>query len=62
MNKLLSTLLRAALLTAGTAAFAQTSPRPAFEVASVKPSPEMLQAGITAGVRIDGLQIRCASL
>ncbi|MEP6962338.1 MAG: TIGR03435 family protein [Acidobacteriota bacterium] len=62
MNKLLSALLTAALLTAGTAAFAQTSPRPAFEVASVKPSPEVLQAGITAGVRIDGLQIRCASL
>jgi uncharacterized protein (TIGR03435 family) len=51
-----------------TAAFAQdfstpeASPRPEFEVATIRPSIQDLQAGATAGVRIDGAQVRCIAL
>jgi uncharacterized protein (TIGR03435 family) len=44
------------------AAFAQNSPRPEFEVASIRPSAQGLQDGATAGVRIDGAQFRAATL
>ena len=44
------------------AAFAQNSPRPAFEVATIRPSTLGLQDGVTAGVHIDGAQVRCVSL
>jgi len=43
-------------------AFAQDSPQPEFEVATIRPSAQGPQDGVTAGVRIDGAQIRCASL
>jgi uncharacterized protein (TIGR03435 family) len=44
------------------AAFAQNSPRPEFEVATIRPSAQGLQDGATAGVRIDGAQFRAATL
>ena len=44
------------------AAFAQTPPRPEFEVASIRPSAPSPEAGVTAGVRIDGAQFRSAFL
>src|ERR1700736_6321462 len=43
-------------------AFAQDAPRPEFEVATIRPSAQSPQDGVTAGVRIDGAQIRCAFL
>ena len=55
-----------AILTA--AAFAQNSPkpeaspRPEFEVATIRPSAQGLQEGVTAGVRIDGAQFRSSTL
>jgi len=42
--------------------FAQTPPRPEFEVATIRPSTQTPQDGVTAGVRIDGAQVRCALL
>jgi uncharacterized protein (TIGR03435 family) len=45
---------------ASTAAFAQDSPRPEFEVATIRPS--AVQELVSAGVHIDGAQVRCASL
>jgi len=45
-----------------TAAFAQNPPRPEFEVATIRPSAQGIQEGATAGVRIDGAQVRCAAL
>lgn len=45
-----------------TAAFAQTPPRPEFEVATIRPSAPSPEAGVTAGVRIDGAQFRSAFL
>ncbi len=54
---------KAVLMVLGTAAaFAQNSPRAEFEVASIRPSGQSLQEGVTAGVRIDGAQVRCALL
>lgn len=56
-----------AILTAS-AAFAQNtreleaSPRPEFEVATIRPSTQGPQDGVTAGVRIDGAQFRSAFL
>jgi uncharacterized protein (TIGR03435 family) len=43
------------------AAFAQNSP-PEFEVATIRPSAQTSQDGVTAGFRIDGAQIRAAYL
>ncbi len=45
-----------------TAAFAQNTPRPEFEVATIRPSAQSPEAGVTAGVRIDGAQFRSAFL
>jgi uncharacterized protein (TIGR03435 family) len=51
-----------------TAAFAQNSPRPEdsprpeFEVATIRPSAQSPEAGVTAGVRIDGAQFHSAFL
>ncbi|MBZ5675087.1 MAG: TIGR03435 family protein [Acidobacteriia bacterium] len=51
-----------------TAAFAQSSPqpeasaRPEFEVATIRPSAQALEVGVTAGVKIDGAQFRSAFL
>lgn len=65
MNAMNRTAL--AILTAA-AAFAQNSPKPEdsprleFEVATIRPSALGPQDGATAGVRIDGAQVRCASL
>jgi uncharacterized protein (TIGR03435 family) len=54
---------RAILLIFGAAAaFAQDAPRPEFEVATIRPSAQTLQEGVTAGVRIDGAQMRAALL
>jgi uncharacterized protein (TIGR03435 family) len=56
------------LIFGATAAFAQNSPkpedspRPEFEVATIRPSVQGPQDGVTAGVRIDGAQFRSASL
>jgi uncharacterized protein (TIGR03435 family) len=55
-NKVFSIVLGAA------AALAQDSPRPQFEVATIRPSAQGLQDGVTAGVRIDGAQFRSAFL
>ena len=41
---------------------AQNSGRPAFEVASIRPSANTLPQGVTAGARIDGSQFRTAFL
>jgi uncharacterized protein (TIGR03435 family) len=43
-------------------AFAQATPRPEFEVATIRPSGPSPQAGVAAGVRLDGAQVRCAYL
>ncbi len=56
-----------ALLTAASA-FAQNSPKPAgsprpeFEVATIRPSAQGPQEAVTAGVHIDGAQVRCVAL
>jgi uncharacterized protein (TIGR03435 family) len=50
------------VIVSATAAFAQNAPRPEFEVATIRPSAQTLQDGVTAGVRIDGAQVRCALL
>jgi uncharacterized protein (TIGR03435 family) len=44
------------------AAFGQNASRPEFEVATIRPSAQTSQDGVTAGVRIDGAQVRCAYL
>ncbi|MCU1334877.1 MAG: hypothetical protein JWO19_458 [Bryobacterales bacterium] len=44
------------------ALFAQSPPRPEFEVATIRHSAEQPQGTGAAGVRIDGAQVRCASL
>jgi uncharacterized protein (TIGR03435 family) len=44
------------------AAFAQNSPRPEFEVATIRPSAQQPAEQVTAGVRIDGAQVRTALL
>ena len=44
------------------AAFAQNAPRPEFEVATIRPSAQISQDGVTAGFRIDGAQIHAAYL
>jgi uncharacterized protein (TIGR03435 family) len=54
------TFLMAALCTAS--ASAQTAPRPEFEVASIRPSTQNIQDGVTAGVHIDGAQFRASLL
>ena len=59
MNSMNKALL---LIVSATAAFAQNAARPEFEVATIRPSAPALQDGVTAGVRIDGAQIRCAFL
>lgn len=46
---------------AAAAAFAQSS-SPEFEVATIRPSAPNAQEAVTAGVRIDGAQVRCAFL
>jgi len=38
--------------------FAQTAPRPEFEVASIRPTSTEMREGVVAGVRIDGAQFR----
>ena len=43
-------------------AFAQSTPRVAFEVASIRPSAAPGLSAATAGVHIDGAQVRCVSL
>lgn len=43
-------------------AFAQNAPRPEFEVATIRPSAQTPPERVTAGVRIDGAQVRCAYL
>ena len=45
-----------------TVAFAQNSARMEFEVATIRPSAQSPEAGVTAGVRIDGAQFRSAFL
>jgi uncharacterized protein (TIGR03435 family) len=65
MNAMNRTAL--AILTAS-AAFAQSpreleaSPRPEFEVATIRPSAQSPAEGVTAGVRIDGAQFRSVFL
>ena len=50
----------AILLTASS--FAQAPARPAFEVASIRPSAPMGQGQVDVGVHIDGAQVRCVAL
>src|SRR5712691_7018407 len=42
--------------------FAQNPGRPAFEVASIRPSAGVPQQGVAAGARVDGSQFRTAFL
>jgi uncharacterized protein (TIGR03435 family) len=42
--------------------FAQTAPRPEFEVASIRSSAETPQGQVNVGLHIDGAQVRVASL
>lgn len=44
------------------AAFAQDAPKAQFEVATIRPSPQTLESGVTAGVHIDGAQVRAVAL
>jgi len=54
---------RVFLIFAGAAAaIAQNAPRPEFEVATIRPSAPNAPDVVTAGVRIDGAQVRCAFL
>jgi len=48
------------LAVAGWVALAQAQPQ--FEVASIKPSAPVTAQGVTAGVHIDGAQVRCVLL
>jgi len=50
------------LLTSVAALHAQDASRPEFGVATIRPSAQAPQEGATAGVRIDGAQVRCAFL
>jgi len=59
MNSMNKALL---LIVSATAVFAQNAPRSEFEVATIRPSAPTPPDGVTAGVRIDGAQIRCAFL
>src|SRR5690349_19447632 len=60
MNRIVIAILTTA------AAFAQNPPalqsRPEFEVATIRPSTQAPQDGVTAGVRVDGAQARCVAL
>lgn len=52
-----------AILLSATAVFSQNAPRPAFDVASIRPAPEGgLPQGAIAGLRLDGAQVRAAYL
>jgi len=54
---------RVCLVVAGAAAaFAQNPPRPEFEVATIRPSAEQPAGTGSAGVRIDGAQVRFVGL
>lgn len=54
---------KALLIVLGAAtAFAQNTPRPEFEVATIRPSATDAQGEVTAVVRIDGAQVRWAYL
>jgi len=44
------------------AVFAQNSPRPEFEVATIRPAGDVTQGQVAAGVRIDGAQVRWTAL
>src|SRR5579872_2530668 len=61
MNTTKKLLVVSALFGVGSA-FAQDSPRPEFEVATIRPSAQTLTDGATAGVHIDGAQFRSAAL
>ncbi|MGH9592572.1 MAG: TIGR03435 family protein [Bryobacteraceae bacterium] len=50
------------LVLGSAAVLAQDAPWPEFEVASIRPSTQDLQQGVTAGVRIDGAQFRASLL
>lgn len=41
---------------------AQNAPRPEFEVATIRPTGDVTQGQVSAGVRIDGAQVRWAGL
>jgi uncharacterized protein (TIGR03435 family) len=62
MNRIALVILSAAAAFAQNSPKPEDSPRPEFEVATIRPSAQELQDGVTAGVRIDGAQVRCASL
>ena len=50
-----------AILFSTTALFGQNAPRPAFDVASIRPAPEGgLPQGARAGIHLDGAQVRTA--
>jgi uncharacterized protein (TIGR03435 family) len=52
--------MRLLLALAGIAASLQAQPQ--FEVASIRPSEPITEQGVTAGVHIDGAQVRCVLL
>jgi len=59
----MKTMFKPLIVLAGAATiFAQAPARPEFEVATIRPSAQTPQDGVTAGVRIDGAQVRCAFL
>jgi uncharacterized protein (TIGR03435 family) len=51
-----------ALTLAAASLFAQSSPLPEFEVASIRPSTEAPQGQVNIGVHIDGAQVRVAAM
>lgn len=51
-----------ALLGSAAMVFAQNAPRPEFEVATIRPTGDVTQGQVAAGVHIDGAQVRWAAL
>ena len=62
MNRTACAILTAAAAFAQNSPKPEDSPRPEFEVATIRPSAQGPQDGVTAGVRIDGAQVRCVAL
>jgi uncharacterized protein (TIGR03435 family) len=62
LNRTVFAILTAAAACAQNSPKLEDLPRPEFEVATIRPSAQGLQDGVTAGVRIDGAQFRSAAL
>ena len=62
MNRTAFAILTAAAAFAQNSPRPEASPRPEFEVATIRPSAQGPQDGVTAGVRIDDAQVHCVAL